>query len=63
MANRKSNKKIKQMMSQVFNGEWEHLGPNVYRIVILEGYFGTWPVHCALHKTISLTASELRGDL
>ena len=55
------NKKAKRMMATVFNGEWEMFRPNMYRLVIIEGYFGAWPVHCALHKQVSLTADQLRG--
>lgn len=55
------NKQVKQMMAAVFNGQWEMFRPNMYRLVILEGYFGSWPVHCALHKQVSLTADQLRG--
>ena len=55
------NKKAKQMMETVFNGEWERFRPNIYKLVILEGYFGSHPVHCALHKHVSLTADQLRG--
>lgn len=62
MSKRRSNKSVKRMMASAFNGEWEHFRPNMYRLVILEGHFGSWPVHCALHKTVSLTASELKGE-
>ena len=62
MSKRRSNKGVKRMMARVFNWKWEHFRPNMYRLVILEGYFGSCPVHCALHKTISLTASELKGE-
>jgi len=55
------NKQVKQMMATIFNGEWEMFRPDMYRLVILEGYFGSWPVHCALHKKVSLTGDQLRG--
>lgn len=54
------NKKVKQMMATIFDGEWEMFRPNMYKLVILEGYFGSCAVRCALHKQVSLTANQLR---
>lgn len=54
------NKKVKQMMKDVFNGEWETLEDGSHKLIILEGYFGSWPVHCALHRMVSIDAEDLR---
>ena len=54
------NKKAKQMMADIFNGKWERLDSKVYVLVVLEGHFGSFPVHCSLHGVKSLTADQLK---
>lgn len=62
------NKRVKQMMADVFNGEWINYNSKgfYYANGMSLHVFGVWlgkrrPMG-ALHKAVSLTASELKGE-
>tara|TARA_X000000950_G_C13486773_1_gene486090 strand:+ start:253 stop:435 length:183 start_codon:yes stop_codon:yes gene_type:complete len=55
------NKKVKQMMADIFNGKWLNLGyPDGMDLYVFGGYYGKHKTSVPLHKIVSLTADQLK---